>query len=159
MSQKRKVNRPTPASKLGNSNYLQSNDNSDRTQQARILKYFLTVCPRLSSMKIRDDFAILHPPGRIKDLRDQGHRIILLWVYEPDLNDVMHDVGMYVYCGKDDLSKNFWNKVVESLSDDSEYWEFNKDRRYTFLKDYIAEGLKPDEYDKAIRSLCNFLGY
>lgn len=159
----KKENYPDCLQAPGNSNNnkitVLGYDNSDRTQQAIILRYFLTVCSRLTSMKIRDDFAALHPAGRIKDLRDKGHRIILRWVNAPDLNGVMHEVGMYVYCGKDDLSESFWRQVVDSLSDDTGYWKLNKDQRYVFLKEYISEGLKPDDYEKAIKSLSDFLDY
>lgn len=77
-------------------------DNSISSQRSRILKHF-EVCPRLSTMQARDDYGILHPSGRVMELRKNGHIIQTHWISEPDANGVTHRVGLYVYQGKSEV--------------------------------------------------------
>jgi len=44
-------------------------------------------------------YGILHPPGRIGELRKKGYQIETYWASEPDSNGVLHRVGVYVYHG------------------------------------------------------------
>lgn len=70
--------------------------NSLSNQRERILKWF-SLNPKLSTMEARNELGILHPSGKILELRGQGHLIITYWVNEPDANGVMHRVGQYFY--------------------------------------------------------------
>lgn len=73
-------------------------DNSLCSQRARLLK-FLEGNGKISTMKAREVLGILHPCGRSKELRAQGHRIETHWIKEADANGVFHRVGLYVYQG------------------------------------------------------------
>lgn len=85
-----------PVVKLGKSNNVESYDNSLLTQHIRILFHFQKN-KTLSTIQAREELGILHPCGRIKELRAQGHKIITTWVYESDSNGVRHRIGLYVY--------------------------------------------------------------
>lgn len=74
-------------------------DNSTTSQSLRILKHF-DVCPRLSTIQARNEYGILHPGGRVMELRRKGYRIDTHWVNEPDSNGVNHRIGLYIYKGK-----------------------------------------------------------
>jgi hypothetical protein len=73
--------------------------NSASSQRARLLKFFESI-PRISTMEAREVLGILHPGGRIMELRRKGYRIDTHWIKEPDSNGVAHRVGLYVYQGK-----------------------------------------------------------
>lgn len=71
--------------------------NSYATQRARILKAF-EVQKQMSTFYFRDDMGIVHPAGRIKELRER-HKILLSWTREADQNGVIHRIGLYTYHG------------------------------------------------------------
>lgn len=152
------MNRPAPTNKLGNSNIQPLYDNSAETQRTRILCDFRNICPRLTTIEIRDE-GILHPPGRIKEMREQGHCILTHWVRRPDANAVMHRVGMYIYFGKTDFTNLSWDKIVKLLPDDARYEEMSVDKRYVVLEKLIPKKLPPPDHEKAVHSLRDFLNY
>lgn len=73
--------------------------NSVSSQRARILKHF-SCCPRLSTIEARNNLGILHPGGRVLELRKKGYKIDTHWINAPDLNGVFHRIGLYVYQGQ-----------------------------------------------------------
>jgi hypothetical protein len=87
-----------PAGQLGNPKSKRFYSNAIRSQQARILKHF-EECPRLSTIEAREQYGILHPSGRVMELRKKGHRIDTHWISAPDTNGVPHRVGLYIYQG------------------------------------------------------------
>lgn len=90
---------------LGNSNNSSRQySNSPVVQRARILKTF-AIKPRLSTFELRD-MGIMHPAGRVMELRRQGYRIELHWIYEPDANGVDHRLGQYVFQGRKRLQQD-----------------------------------------------------
>lgn len=74
-------------------------DNSCASQRTRILKHF-EACPRLSTIEAREHHGIMHPGGRVLELREKGYLIDTDRVTEPDSNGIMHRIGLYVYKGK-----------------------------------------------------------
>jgi len=74
--------------------------NSASSQRARILEHFAN-CPRLSTIEARDEYGILHPCGRVMELRKKGYRIDTNWIAAPDSNGVLHRIGQYVFQGKE----------------------------------------------------------
>jgi len=81
---------------LSNSTKNQRNySNSASSQRTRILEHF-SKCPRLSTMEAREELGVLHPSGRIMELRQKGHKIDMHWIKAPDSNGVIHRVGLYV---------------------------------------------------------------
>lgn len=76
--------------------------NSISSQRARILKHFKECSPRLSTIQARTVYGILHPAGRIMELKKSGYKIVTHMIKEKDNNGVNHRIGLYVYYGKGD---------------------------------------------------------
>ncbi len=88
-----------PEKGLGNPKKLQRfNGNSCASQRTRLLKHFHDN-PRLSTIQAREQYGILHPCGRIMELRKKGHQIDTHWISEVDVSGQAHRVGLYVYKG------------------------------------------------------------
>ncbi|HSW94317.1 MAG TPA: helix-turn-helix domain-containing protein [Gammaproteobacteria bacterium] len=73
--------------------------NSAASQRARILEHFV-ICPRLSTLEAREKYGILHPGGRVMELRKKGYHIDTHWISAPDSNGVLHRIGQYVFHGE-----------------------------------------------------------
>lgn len=73
--------------------------NSRSSQRARILKHFKE-CPRLSTIQAREQYGIMSPAPRIKELRAQGYNIVTQRITEHDSNGVPHCMGLYVFQDK-----------------------------------------------------------
>ncbi|WP_131779193.1 helix-turn-helix domain-containing protein [Legionella bozemanae] len=96
------INRPAEKRDNPTSNkYLHGNSAS--SQRTRILKHFET-CPRLSTLQARNEYGILHPGGRMMELKRKGYHIETHWINEPDTNGVLHRIGLYIYLGKQEVS-------------------------------------------------------
>lgn len=85
--------------KLNNYDSLSDYKNSKASQRTRILNYFQS-SPNLSTLQARNELGILHPGGRIMELRKKGHEILTQWIFEPDNTGVIHRIGLYVYQGR-----------------------------------------------------------
>lgn len=80
-------------------------DNSYITQCSRLLKE-LEIKKQASTFYLREHLGIVHPAGRIKDLRKK-YNILTYRTYEPDKNGVMHRIALYVYLGlKQNIGSN-----------------------------------------------------
>lgn len=66
------------------------------TQRARLREAFLQ-CVALTTLQIRRGLDILHPAGRVRELRDEGMRIDTLRKGEATEAGVLHSVGLYIY--------------------------------------------------------------
>ncbi|KTD22000.1 helix-turn-helix domain-containing protein [Legionella israelensis] len=73
--------------------------NNTASQRARIIRHFQEKSPRLSTIQAREQYGILHPGGRIMELRNKGYQIDTHWIRETDSNGVLHRIGLYVYHG------------------------------------------------------------
>ncbi len=51
---------------------------------------------RLTTLIARETLGVMHPAGRIRELRLKGHNIQLHWLYETDVTGTKHLVGEYV---------------------------------------------------------------
>lgn len=71
-----------------------SNFNSAKAQCARLLAY-LRKHKSCSSIEATQKLDIIDPRRRIKDLRDKGHHIEMIWSYEPTPCGRIHRVGRY----------------------------------------------------------------
>lgn len=72
--------------------------NNSKSQRQRILQFFEAEKRPLSTFYFRER-GILHPGGRIKELRDRGYKILTYYVHAPDANGVLHRIGFYSYHG------------------------------------------------------------
>ncbi|TAF75889.1 MAG: hypothetical protein EAZ52_05325 [Alphaproteobacteria bacterium] len=53
----------------------------------------------VTSLEARTLLDILHPAGRIKELRKQGIDIVTAWTWQPTERGKLHRVGRYVLLG------------------------------------------------------------
>ncbi|PLK47039.1 helix-turn-helix domain-containing protein [Uliginosibacterium sp. TH139] len=72
-------------------------DTSNAAQRARLLDRLRT--GPVSTFEARKNLEIMHPAGRIKELKDQGHKIEKLWVQEETETGVLHRIALYVLTG------------------------------------------------------------
>lgn len=94
-----KIIKKCPVGKRGSKTKKQRlYNNSTSSQRQRILKFFENEKRPLSTFFFRDA-GILHPGGRIKELRTIGHKILTYFVKEADSNGVFHRIGQYSYHG------------------------------------------------------------
>lgn len=68
---------------------------TDADTQRRLIFAALEQWPTISTLEARQVLDILHPAGRIKELRDEGHTILTLWADEWTEAGVLHRVGLY----------------------------------------------------------------
>lgn len=74
--------------------------NSRQSQCRRILSLFPENQNQLNTFFLREA-GIMHPAGRIKDLRNKGYRIKTFFIKAPDANGVFHRIGLYLFCGQE----------------------------------------------------------
>lgn len=74
--------------------------NSRASQCKRILSLFPLHQNRLDTFLLRDA-GIMHPAGRIRDLRNRGYQIKTCFIKAPDINGVYHRIGLYLFCDKE----------------------------------------------------------
>jgi hypothetical protein len=71
-----------------------SNFNSAKSQRERLMTS-LRAQGSCSSIEATHKLDIIHPPRRIMELRNEGHRIDTVWSYEPTECGRVHRVGRY----------------------------------------------------------------
>lgn len=49
----------------------------------------------VSTLDARDDLNIMHPAGRIKELREEGHNITIKRIWQNDKAGRPHKIGLY----------------------------------------------------------------
>lgn len=70
-------------------------DKSAHNQRLEILKWFRTH-NSLTTLEARNELGIMHPGGRVLELRKQGYRITTFWTTEYDVSSQAHRVARYV---------------------------------------------------------------
>jgi hypothetical protein len=78
----------------GQNNKRQNNYSGAAAQRQAILSHLAS--HSLTTIYSRDHMGILHPGGRICELRKQGHKITTLWVWEPGASGKTHRVAKYI---------------------------------------------------------------
>lgn len=63
-------------------------------QRARLLEALRR--ESLTTLFCRKKLSIMHPGGRVLELRKQGHQIITYWTKEVDSNGNIHRIARYV---------------------------------------------------------------
>lgn len=66
-----------------------------REQQRRRLLAALQSGP-VSTLEARERLNVMHPAGRVMELRELGCKIVTTWTREPDAWGRLHRVGRYV---------------------------------------------------------------
>lgn len=86
--------RPEAASYNINQRSESITNNSREAQRNRLLRALLS--NPVTTIQARDTLNILHPAGRVKELRDQGFDIRVHWLVVHDNWGRPHRVGCYV---------------------------------------------------------------
>ncbi|MFC3093005.1 hypothetical protein DRW07_02145 [Alteromonas sediminis] len=88
----------TPMQSNQQREYSSAVSQSRAVQMARLLTY-LKEHRRITTLQARHLLSIMHPAGRIKELRQEGHKIEMHWVFDFDSAGKKHKQGLYVYKG------------------------------------------------------------
>ena len=72
--------------------------NSLPAQRQRIAEWFKT-SNSLTTEDARRDLDVMHPAGRIKEMRARGFDILTIWESYPTIGGNMHRMARYVYMG------------------------------------------------------------
>jgi len=72
--------------------------NDAQTQANRALEAF-QVLTSLTTQDLRQDLDIMHPAGRVKELRERGYDIRTYWDNYPTACGKMHRMARYVFMG------------------------------------------------------------
>lgn len=68
--------------------------NTSAAQRARILAWLQAGRP-LTTLEARRELDVLHPAGRVEELRKAGIQIATSWIKEPTDGGQLHRVGRY----------------------------------------------------------------
>ena len=69
-------------------------ENSSASQKTRVLARLMSK-GSLTTLAARHELDVLHPAGRIKELREQGHAILTFWRTETTNQGRPHRVAEY----------------------------------------------------------------
>jgi hypothetical protein len=69
-------------------------DVDNESQRQRILAWLLCY-HTLTTLQVRQELDIMHPAGRVQELRGQGHNIITHWAID-DSGKAKHRVARYM---------------------------------------------------------------
>ena len=95
MTVRRNEGRPAATGTAPNQSKPRQQHNSTEAQRQRLLAA-LRRSP-VTTIEARRDLDILHPAGRVKELRhNEGHQILTAWSYEPTDCGKLHRVARYV---------------------------------------------------------------
>jgi hypothetical protein len=73
--------------------------NTTEAQRTRLLGYMRKV-GSITTAEARELLAVMHPAGRIKELRDFGFKIPCVIQKSPDFHGVFHKMGRYFFLGE-----------------------------------------------------------
>ncbi|WP_417584626.1 helix-turn-helix domain-containing protein [Nitrincola sp.] len=83
---------------MSNTNFSTNFNQSLAAQRDRLLKH-IAMTGHVSTIEARNNLNILHPAGRIQELRESGHVILLTWEWQNDHEGRPHKIGRYHYMG------------------------------------------------------------
>jgi hypothetical protein len=90
-------NEKTPPSKAAAlKRILEQFKGNSRATQCDRLRAALCECRTLNTVEIRQYLDIIHPAGRIQELREEGLNILTLWVVATSDTGESHRVANYV---------------------------------------------------------------
>ncbi|MCU7801941.1 MAG: helix-turn-helix domain-containing protein [Candidatus Thiodiazotropha sp. (ex Lucinoma borealis)] len=70
--------------------------NTSTSAQRNAILSFLRTGEHLTTLYARETLGIMHPAMRVKELRNQSHKIITHWSVEEDVTETRHRVASYV---------------------------------------------------------------
>ena len=91
-----------PSSRLEAIKHINENHkgNNAETQANRALEAFQKF-NSLTTQDLRHDFDIMHPAGRVKELRGRFFEILTIWESYPTASGKFHRMARYVYMGSE----------------------------------------------------------
>ena len=92
-------NAPLAGEAIENDHTVNSISTSLAAQRARLLKHLREV-GTLTTLQAREQLNIMHPGGRVLELREAGHRITTTWTWDRDHEGRPHRVGRYALVTK-----------------------------------------------------------
>ncbi|GEM_PF-877198 len=69
----------------------------------------------MTSIELYHDCEVIHPPARIRDLREAGYQIITHWDYDQFAGGELHKVGRYVLLAEPSSQPEVWQHIKEPL--------------------------------------------
>ena len=87
------------------------NDNSTFNQRLKLLDWLLER-GSITTDQARQHLDIMHPAGRIKDLRNAGYLIVTIWVTWQSEFGIKHRVAKYLLTHKDPLESQIASEVA-----------------------------------------------
>ena len=83
-----------PGDEPGAGNNIHLSDTTTLAQRQRILDHLQKVGP-LTTLEARECLNIMHPGGRIAELRRKGHKIPKIWCIDHSVGGFPHRVARY----------------------------------------------------------------
>jgi hypothetical protein len=77
----------------GNTKKQRGNSTSAKAQSARLLSALQK--SSVSTIRARRSLDLIHPAGRVRELRNLGHEILMRWVWRQTECGEWHRVGLY----------------------------------------------------------------
>ena len=74
-------------------------------QRGRLLQY-LKEHGSITTLQARQLLAVMHPAGRIRELRHSGYAISTYWSVDVDSAGIKHRQGLYILCIADSIKEN-----------------------------------------------------
>ena len=75
---------------------IQGDYSSSTAHDCAILLRHLQEVGSFTTIQARNELGVMHPGGRVQNLRDAGYNIKLVWTKEPDPTGRLHRVGRYI---------------------------------------------------------------
>lgn len=95
-------NRKAPATgliqtgKAGTFNYNATAKHQSRSIQRAMILRWLKERGQITTLQARNELGIMHPAGRIKELKEAGNNIVTCWQWDKDTTGKEHKQGLYV---------------------------------------------------------------
>lgn len=77
-------------------NYTANRKHQSRAMQRAALMQWLQTHQRITTLQARNELGIMHPAGRVQELRDSGNDITTHWQWEADATGKEHRQALYV---------------------------------------------------------------
>ena len=87
-------NAPLAGEAIENDHAVNSISTSLAAQRARLLKH-LREAGSPTTLQAREQLNIMHPGGRVFELREMGHNIVTTWTWDTDHEGRRHRVARY----------------------------------------------------------------
>ena len=80
----------------GTCNSTATRKHQSRAMQRAALLQWLQAHQRITTLQARNELGIMHPAGRVQELRDAGNDIATHWQWETDATGKEHKQALYV---------------------------------------------------------------